>query len=625
MKRLLLFFMLIARSCAAQDTPIKWELSVFPLGDSLCRVQVDGTIDPGWHVYAKKDIAAGVEPLSISFEQPGIIAKGDPSFSQTTKITDPLFNNHMDVYTKNFVLTQLVQCIRLPDSLRVSITGYAASDSSFLPIAEKFSLAIGGKAAATNNLTLNLSSPVVSCGSHRPRVDAGAWRVFWLGIAGGLLALLTPCVFPMVPVTVSFFTGLGKTRKEGIKNALLYGISILGIYLLASVPFHLIGNINPQVFNTISTSAGVNIFFFIIFVFFALSFFGLFELRLPSAVANGAGSKGGIFFMALTLAIVSFSCTGPILGSLLVGSLSSEAGAWQLSAGMAGFGLALALPFALFAMFPNLLKTLPKSGRWMETVKKSLAFVELALALKFLSNADLVQHWGILKREVFIAIWILISLGLAFYLLGIFSAVKVKFMRYHPLTVNGKRAPIFQLVTGILALCFAVYLLPGLTNCKYNELNALSGFPPPKFYSIYKNENKALVNDYDKAVQLAKEQHKPILIDFTGWACVNCRKMEEQVWSKPDIAAIIKDKYILVSLYVDDREKLPEAIRFKGKQLKTVGDKWATFQQENFKQVSQPLYVLLGPNGELLNNPVGYTPSVSEYRSWLECGLGAVK
>ncbi len=303
-------------------------------------------------------------------------------------------------------------------------------------------------------------------------------------------------------------------------------------------------------------------FFFIVFIIFAISFFGYFEITLPSGIAGKVDAKGGlssvsgIFFMALTLVIVSFSCTGVILGTLLVGTAGD--GAWSLTAGMAGFGTALGLPFALFAIFPNWLKSLPKSGGWLDTVKKVLAFVELALAFKFLSNADLVEHWGLLKREVFIGLWILITLGLALYLFG--------WLRL-PHDYKGQKISTGRKILGVISVLFAIYLVPGLTNSSRANLKWLSGFPPPLSYSVYHNNKlhekglePQVINDYEKAVLLAQQQNKPILIDFTGWACVNCRKMEEQVWTRPEIAALIKEKYILVSLYVDDRKKLPALI-----------------------------------------------------------------
>jgi thiol:disulfide interchange protein DsbD len=431
----------------------------------------------------------------------------------------------------------------------------------------------------------------------------------------------------MIPVTVSFFTKRSKTRKQGIQNGLIYGLSIFLIYVLASVPFHIAGNVQPEIFNSISTNAWLNIAFFAIFIFFSISFFGYFEISLPSGIANkadaksGLGSLGGIFFMAITLAIVSFSCTGPILGTLLVGSL--QGGAWALTQGMAGFGLALALPFTLFAIFPQWLQSLPKSGGWLDTVKKVLAFVELALAFKFLSNADLVQHWGLLKREVFIGIWILISLGLTAYLFGFLLL---------PHDVKGQKIALGRKLFGGLALGFALYLGAGLMPQNANNLKLLSGFPPPTHYSLFASDSLShglkadVVNDYTKALAMAKAQQKPILIDFTGWACVNCRKMEEQVWTDPAVQNFIQENYILLSLYVDDRANLPVAERFvyttqggQQKQINTVADLWATFETENFNQSSQPLYAVLSPDQVLQSNPIGYTPDIQQYLEWLKC------
>jgi thiol:disulfide interchange protein DsbD len=456
------------------------------------------------------------------------------------------------VYTGELSLNQHILIKgEVPAQLQFRITAFAAKGDEFIPIEEPRTVALEGgsnKAAATIKLTsVDLARPMADCGAANTS-GKGLPAIFFLGFAGGLIALLTPCVFPMVPVTVSFFTNRAPNRKVAVKNGFLYGFFIFLIYIMASSPFHLLSDINPEVFNTISTNAWVNLSFFAIFIFFALSFFGFFEIALPgsftSKTANKSeqGSIGGIFFMALTLALVSFSCTGPILGSLLVGSLSSNAGAWQLTAGMSGFGIALAMPFALFAMFPNWLKSLPKSGGWMDTVKKVLAFVELALALKFLSNADLVMHWGIVKREVFIGLWLLISTGMAFYLFGVLRL---------PHDYKGQKISFTRKAIGVACLLFALYLVPGLTQTKYANLQLLSGFPPPLSYSVYGKENvhgkgvePKVINDYEKALQLSKEQHKPVLIDFTGWACVNCRKMEEQIWTAPDIASLINEKFI---------------------------------------------------------------------------------
>lgn len=488
---------------------------------------------------------------------------------------------------------------------------------------------------ALKRTAIDVKNPVNTCGGTgiEDEKAKSLMGIFILGFLGGLIGLLTPCVFPMIPLTVSFFTKQAPTRKRGVFNAVMYGSFILLIYVVLSLPFHFLDSSNPEILNTISTNVWLNIFFFVIFVVFALSFFGLFEITVPGALANSAGSKsgkgglGGIFFMALTLALVSFSCTGPILGSLLAGSLSNNGGAMQLTMGMAGFGLALALPFTLFALFPSLLQSLPRSGGWLTSVKIVLGFVELALAIKFLSNADLVQHWGILKREVFFGIWVVIGILLSLYLFGI-----LKFKYEGPVKVTKTR-----IVLGVIFLAFTIYLIPGLTKTKYANRSLISGFPPPLTYSVYgkdafKGVEATIINDYEKALKLAKELNKPILIDFTGWACVNCRKMEENVWPVPEIKELIEKDYILVSLYVDDRAKLPADAQFKyklpdgsEKDIKTVGDKYAALQSINFSSVSQPLYVLVTPDEKLLTRPVGYTPDEKEYKSWLECGLEAFK
>jgi thiol:disulfide interchange protein DsbD len=551
------------------------------------------------------------------------------------QINDSIFNKKANIYRGEVKLVQEVNIHGvIPSELKGTITVYLGKNDEFqtpeVPFAIKLEGGITASSSATNLklLTVNVSHPLNDCGATRTD-DTSLLTIFLLGFFGGFIALLTPCVFPMIPVTVSFFTKRSDSRAHAIRNGILYGFFIFLIYTLASLPFHIIGNVQPEIFNTISTNAWVNIAFFVIFIIFALSFFGFFEITLPVSIAGRADSKsglqsfGGIFFMALTLVIVSFSCTGVILGTLLVGTARN--GAWPLTYGLAGFGMALALPFALFAIFPNWLKSLPKSGGWLDTVKKVLAFVEVALAFKFLSNADLVMHWGILKREVFFSIWILTGIGLTLYLFGVLR-----------LPHDDKTAKIGRgrKLVGVVAILFTLYLIPGVTSSKYANLKLLSGFPPPLTYSVYGKENvlnKGLeanvVNDFNKALQIAKEQHKPILIDFTGWACVNCRKMEENVWTQPDVYNFIRENYILVSLYVDDRAFLPVEQRFTyktsdgyDKEIKTQGDKWATFQQENFTKVSQPLYAILDNNERLVNHPVGYTPDAKEYLQWLQCG-----
>jgi thiol:disulfide interchange protein DsbD len=429
----------------------------------------------------------------------------------------------------------------------------------------------------------------------------------------------------MIPLTVSFFTKKETNRKKGVANALIYGGFIFLIYVLLSVPFYFLPKGNEEILNNISTNPWLNIAFFIIFIVFALSFFGLYEITLPSSIANRADAKSntgtllGIFFMALTLAIVSFSCTGPILGSLLVGALNG--GAINLTAGLAGFGLALALPFAIFALFPQLLSSLPKSGGWLSEVKVVLGFIELAMAMKFLSNADLSVHTNIIARETFIGIWILCGLCVVLYLLNF-----PPFKRKYPVKFTKAKIIFIVFFSGVTLM-----LLPGLTNTKYSNIPLASGFPPPFSNSLYKHHYYAITHadDYNEALKMAKEKNRPIMLDFTGWNCVNCRKMEENVWPNDKVKKLMGE-YILVSLYVDDRKKLPAYKQFTyttadgtKKDIVTVGDKWATMQVENFGVTSQPYYVLLSPDEKLLNHPVAYEPDANAYAAWLQCGLDA--
>jgi len=572
---------------------------------------------------------------------------------QTRNQQEPLFNN---ATTKSFTgdarwLIHLQPSAADTKDLKGAVTFMAIYKDSVigpLEVPFRYGRTAGGalvakaaglqeSAGASNELkktSIDLGNPVNSCGGTGGDTK-GLLNIFILGLLGGLVGLVMPCTFPMIPLTVSFFTKRSTSRSKGIANAFLYGFFIFLIYVLISVPFYFLQGNNANILNTISTNIWLNLFFAAVFIAFALSFFGLFEITLPSRFSNtvdarsNISSVGGIFFMALTLAIVSFSCTGPILGSFVVSSLGPNGGAIQLTVVLAGFGFALGLPFALFALFPSWLQSLPRSGAWMNTVKIVFGFVELALALKYLSNSDLVAHWGLLKRETFFALWILIGLALVLYLFGI-----IKFHHDPPPGKLGKA----RIAVALVFLAFVLYLAPGLTNTRWANLSLVSGFPPPLNYSLY-GSNRAdgaveanVVNDYDKALRLARTQHKPILIDFTGWACVNCRQMEENVWPKPEVKQLISKDYILVSLYVDDRKQLPDDQQFlfttgdgSKKPIRTVGDKFATLQSENFKNASQPLYVLISPDEKLLNKPVGYTPNPSTYAQWLRCGLDAFK
>ncbi|MFM1928731.1 MAG: hypothetical protein RL387_59 [Bacteroidota bacterium] len=622
---------------AQADSIVVAKVVALEKNDSSYILKANLDIEDGWHVYDNNTDGIIAPTINASIET--ALFKGQVLFStKSLEQKDVLFGKAKVFVNKLSFEQEITVSGFQPDSLKGNIVINVGKGDQFYALEIPYSAALsnGSKAQAFQMVlpTTATTAKEGACGDVQATTDASAWSVFFLGFLGGLIALITPCVFPMIPVTVSFFTKRSKTKKEGIKNGILYGLSIFLIYVLASVPFHIIGNVQPEIFNSISTNATLNLIFFAVFIFFSISFFGYFEITLPSGIANkadaksGLGSLGGIFFMAITLAIVSFSCTGPILGTLLVGSL--QGGAWALTQGMAGFGLALALPFTLFAIFPGWLQSIPKSGGWLDTVKKILAFAELALAFKFLSNADLVQHWGLLKREVFLGIWTLVALGLTAYLFG--------WLRL-PHDVKGAKIAPTRKVLGVISFAFAIYVAQGIPASRSGSLQLLSGFPPPTSYSIWSSENTAktglhaqVVNDYAKALQMAKDANKPLLIDFTGWACVNCRKMEENVWVDPAVKTYIEENFILVSLYVDDRANLPIEKRFtytnasgQSKEIKTQGDLWATFQSENFKQVTQPLYVVLSPDQNLLSNPVGYTPNIQQYLEWLQCSVKAGK
>lgn len=641
MKKILFLFAFILSASllfAQSNALLKWNIAYKKISSNTYTITASTTIPEGWQLYGNNSAVEGLTTVQFNtadFENDSTI--GEPVFSTNAiQIKDALFENQLvNVYINSVSITQKVFIKDpIPAKINGTIDAFLSKENEFIADVFAFEATIEGGITASVDAqkiilpNVNINKPIVACGEKANNEGSGWVTVFFLGFLGGLIALLTPCVFPMIPVTVSFFTKRSSTRSGAIKNGVIYGLFIFLIYVAASIPFHLLGNVQPEIFNNISTNAWLNVLFFVIFIFFSISFFGFFEITLPSGIASkadsksGLGSLGGIFFMALTLAIVSFSCTGPILGSLLVGTASG--GAWQLTSGLAGFGLALALPFALFAIFPNWLQSLPKSGGWLDTVKKVLAFLELALAFKFLSNADLVMHWGLLKREVFIGIWAVISIALTLYCFGILRL---------PHDYKGMKITIGRKLLGMFAFLFTLYLIPGLTNTKYAGLKLLSGFPPPMSYSLYKHHNAQeagvepnFINDYNKALAFAKQQNKPLLIDFTGWACVNCRKMEENVWTEPEVAAYIKEHFVLLSLYVDDKEKLPITERFtftsadgNKKEIVSIGDKWATFQAENFKQVTQPLYVVLNTNEALVSNPVGYTPNYKEYLKWLIC------
>ena len=643
---LFIFLFTLFLNAQTEDEPITIETSVKKISETEFDIIFSASLYKGWYLYSQYNPENASLPLEITIpeNESGYTLVGKADEQDTFKKYSDVWEVEEIVFKDKAIITQRIQltnkkitqiklnffgqvcetaCINLDENFTISLAGNSIEET--VSIDEK-------SAKLTQQLQLDLkNTALLKNGSDSNSESSdGLLSIFILGFVGGLLALLTPCVFPMIPLTVSFFTKQSKNKKKGIFNAILYGFFIVIIYILLSLPFHFLDNLDPEILNTISTNVWLNIFFFVVLVVFAFSFFGFFEITLPSSWGNkmdDASSVGGIigiFFMALTLAIVSFSCTGPILGSLLAGSLTSDGGATQLTAGMTGFGLALALPFALFALFPNWLNSLPKSGGWLNTTKVVLGFLELALAFKFLSNADLVAHWDLLKREVFIGIWIVIFSGLALYLFA-----KIKFPHDSPI----KKLSFSRISFGGLVVSFVIYMAPGVLKNPTWNLGLLSGFPPPQFYSIYDQESDCPLGldcykDFEEGLAKAKEVNKPILLDFTGWACVNCRKMEENVWSELDIYQTLKNDYILISLYVDDNEKeLPEAQQFdflknngKIKKIKTYGNKWATFQYVNFNNTSQPYYVLLSPDLEILNNAQQYTDR-DTYYAWLKEGL----
>ncbi|MFM1878971.1 MAG: hypothetical protein RLZZ241_1837 [Bacteroidota bacterium] len=630
-----------------EDNPVQWVHYIEQVSDSTYLLVMEAKLDPQWHLYSQFSDPNGSMPAEFEFiEETSVYTRlGGVTEGKTFKAYNEVFEVEETYFENSARFTQKIQLNQAyPDNIRVNVY-YQVCKQVCIPGTQEFIFSWTGAPkmnteVAQGNRDLTLSANLILDLKDRAILNQGTnasdtpsemnwWSVFALGFLGGLIALLTPCVFPMIPLTVSFFTKHSGSRKKGLLSALFYGFSIVFIYMLLSTPFHLVDGIDSQFLNALATNVWLNFFFFLIFLVFAFSFFGFYELTLPASWASKAdtasSNKGGfvgIFFMAVTLAIVSFSCTGPILGGLL-GSTALAAGnvAWNLSLGMTGFGLALALPFALFALFPSWLNHLPKSGRWMETVKTVLGFLELALALKFLSNADLVGHWGILKREVFLAIWLVLALLLSGYLFGFF-----KFKSGNA----SKSRSIWSNLFGLLAFVFAAYLAFGIITRK--PLTMLSGFPPPDFYTLRPQETDCplgldCVKDFETGLQKARDSGKPILLDFTGWACVNCRKMEEQVWSRPEIFKLLNEQYVLVSLYVDDRKLLPISQQFvfkfnngQSKQIKTVGDLWSTFQTYNFGTLSQPYYIQITHNLEVLHAPIQNT-NAEEYLNWLTQGL----
>jgi thiol:disulfide interchange protein DsbD len=651
---------------AQMERPTRWTGEAEIKTEGRATLRLTATIDPSWHLYAMNTDEVFL-PLKFRFVK-------NPWYKKSGKTRQPkphheeydeLMQGMARWFEKTATFEQDIEILTPDDfEIRVEIEGQACTElGKCVQVSEEVVIPIKGSSGkkailpdtpdatptpteAPPDITATQTTPPTditqskvpmpevlsdevlnqldtTCGSGQIKTtDRSFWGIFIAGFLGGFLALLTPCVFPMIPLTVSFFTKQSKNRSTGLRNAFTYAFSIIFLYtVLGFLVTRLFG---AEALNQMASSAFFNLLFFVVFVLFALSFFGAFEITLPSSLINRvdrASERGGfigIFFMAFTLSLVSFSCTGPIIGTLLVEAAHQGSTRGPLL-GMFGFSLALAMPFALFAAFPGWLHSLPKSGSWLNTVKVTLGFLELALAMKFISNVDLAYHWGILKREVFIALWIAI-----FGLMGIYLLGGLRFKDDNPGPVS-----IPRLLLGTLTLGFVIYLIPGLWGA---PLRLISGFPPPSFYAEWKTEGDNhcplgldCVHDYTEAMEKARRLNKPIMLDFTGWNCVNCRKMEENVWPEKEVFSRLKNDYILASLYCDDKAPLPPDQQYRsaltGRLITTVGGKWSDFQQQFFHGNAQPLYVLLAPDGRLLAQPRGYTPSVKEYAAFLEEGL----
>ena len=638
--------------------PVKWTFESKKKSETEYDLVFKAALDKDWHIYSQFLKGDGPIPTSFTFDKNDnieLIGKVKEESTKLRKHKEPVFSN-MEVidFSETATFTQRVKIKDITKPVNGSLEFQACNNEMCLPPTEvkyTFDLAkgIAGEqiealttlqipASNSPNILTNPSqfsfdktNETYDCTNVAVQPDdtkSSLWWIFALGFGGGLLALLTPCVFPMIPLTVSFFTKGSKDRATGIRNALLYALSIIVLYVTMGLLITTI--FGSDALNRLSTNPWVNIAFGILFLVFAVSFFGYFEITLPSSWTNKAdqasnrGGLVGIFFMAFTLALVSFSCTGPIIGTLLVQTATSTGFSWGPAIGMLGFATALALPFGLFALFPAWLQSLPKSGSWMDDVKVTLGFIEVALAFKFLSNADLIKGWKYLPYEAFLAIWIICALGLALYHAGI-----LKFKYGGKKTFSMPRAAIVA-----ASLAFAAYLGLGFrynaTTETFQTPEMGSGILPPAGYSyIYPQKcplNLPCFHDLNEGLAEAKKQNKPILLDFTGWNCANCRKMEENVWNKPGVMELIRDKYILISLYTDDKNELksPYAAytsKFDGKLKDTEGEMWTDLEATFFNKNSQPFYVLLTPDLKVLNAPAAYTPEIDKYKNFLECGL----
>lgn len=678
MKKVLSFMLLLMIAWAAEAqilTPVKWEIKLEDSDSSVKTLLFSAKLDNGWHLYDMNLPEGG--PISTSFNYEtlkGVKTVGSPVPSKkATTVYDEQFEMNLSWYAHEVSFTQKLE-ITNPKAFKVE--GYvefmACNDENCLPpdkesfsfnqsninvektlqamakvedipaeeladtvsvveeVSEDVSVAKPNKTADTVGTSSSLVhsdlwEPVIeelkAFGDTTVTAADTSWLfIFFAGFLGGLIALLTPCVWPMIPMTVSFFLKRTKDRKKAIRDAVTYGVSIIVIYLVLGLL--ITGIFGASALNDLSTNAIFNIIFFLLLVLFAVSFFGAFEIVLPSSWTNKLDMKAdsttgiiSIFFMSFTLVLVSFSCTGPIIGTLLVqaASMGSKVGP---AIGMFGFALALSIPFSFFAVFPNMLQSMPKSGGWLNSVKVVLGFLELALALKFLSVADLAYGWRLLDREVFVVLWIVIFALLGFYLLG-----KIRFSHDSEL----KHVSVPRLFMAIISFGFSIYMIPGLWGA---PLKAISAFAPPLYtqdFSLYDNEVHAAFTDYEAGMEYAKRNNKPVMIDFSGYGCVNCRKMEASVWTNIRVKDILEKDYVLITLIVDDKSKLPEPIEIvengKTRVLRTVGDKWSYLQRSKFGANAQPFYVLLDGDGKPLSPSYAFDEDVSKYIQFLNKGL----
>ena len=654
---LLLSLLAFAKGNSQILDPVKWTTSIEKKSETNYLLTFNGVIENDWHMYSQFTPDGGPLPLEIIFkDQKGnfnLIGKAKEG--KTITAFNDIFGVNETFFVKKAQIQQEISLLN-PKISKVEVAlNYQVCKDACINLEKKFTFVIPAVSISkTDKKVVKIDSvilkpvtiketvvPLVENKMTPPKRESqkGLWSIFIIAFLSGFAALLTPCVFPMIPMTVSFFTKHSKTKAKGIQNAIIYGISIILIYVILGLLVTWI--FGADALNALSTNVWFNIIFFILLIVFAASFLGAFEIMLPHSWANKVDHQAdrggiiGILFMALALAIVSFSCTGPIVGTLLVDAASK--GGIAPIIGMFGFSLALALPFMLFAMFPGWLHSLPSSGGWLNTVKVVLGFLELALAFKFLSNADLVLQMHLLEREVFLAIWIAIFGTLAFYLFG-------KITLPHDSPMN--HISVGRLMLGLLVLTFTIYMIPGLWGAPLKLINA---FPPPMEYSESplgfgssgNNSSTVLLpdggklgphqivvfNDFDKGMAYAKTVNKPVMLDFTGYACVNCRKMENNVWSDNRILSILKNDVVLISLYVDDKRDLPVSEQFisktTGSTIETIGDKWADFMISKYKTNTQPLYVLTDLNGNSLNEakPTISYVGVDEYESWLKTGI----